>query len=366
MRLFCIDIGTGTQDILLLDTTQRVENAIQLVLPAPTILVANKIKAATMRGASVLLIGETMGGGACTQALKKHLEAGLKVYSVPSAALTFSDDLKEVSSWGIKLLAPDETYNLKVDTIIRMGDVAIDIFREVLLRWDIQLNPDVIAIAVLDHGTAPRGESQRLSRFRHLERLLKKQNNGLKSFIFTPVDLLECFTRMQAVLRSIDMEIPKVILDTGAAAVLGASLDSTVASHPHRLAVNLGNSHTIAFLLTGSKVLGLFEHHTERLSMTRLEMFLERLVSGKLRPMEIWEDGGHGSLIMGKGSNPFLVATGPRRSLLASSRLNPYFAAPFGNMMLTGCFGLTKAVSIRFPEWRDEIERALFTACPNL
>ena len=75
--------------------------------------------------------------------------------------------------------------------------------------------------------------------------------------------------------------------------------------------------------------------------------------------MEVWEDGGHGSLVLERGDNPFLVATGPRRSLLISSQLNTCFAAPFGNMMLAGCFGLVKAVGIKFDEWRGEIERAI-------
>jgi len=77
--------------------------------------------------------------------------------------------------------------------------------------------------------------------------------------------------------------------------------------------------------------------------------------------MEVWEDGGHGSLVLERGETPFLVATGPRRSLLIPSRLNACLAAPFGNMMLAGCFGLVKAVSIKFNEWRGEIESAILT-----
>jgi uncharacterized protein (DUF1786 family) len=217
-----------------------------------------------------------------------------------------------------------------------------------------------VAVAVLDHGAAPAGESQRLFRFRQLEHLLE-QNNSLESFIFTPADIPDCFTRMQAVVRSLDRKAPMVLMDTGAAAVLGASLDKAVAAHHRRLAVNLGNSHTLAFHLDGLRVLGLLEHHTSQLSLGRLEELLERFVAGELGPKEVWEDGGHGSLVMERGESPVLVATGPRRSLLASSRLSPRFAAPFGNMMLAGCFGLAQAVAIRFPEWRDEIERALLT-----
>ena len=48
MRLLCLDVGSHTQDILLLDTAERVPNAIQLVLPAPTVLVAHRIERATV------------------------------------------------------------------------------------------------------------------------------------------------------------------------------------------------------------------------------------------------------------------------------------------------------------------------------
>ncbi len=358
MHLLCLDIGSNTQDILFLDTTKPVENSIQLVLPAPTVLVAERIRAATKHGDSILLIGETMGGGACTRALKNHLEAGFTVYAVRNAALSFNDDLAKVASWGVKLVSPDEAAKLKIDTVIRMGDLSLDTFREALSQWGIKLDLDMLAVAVLDHGTAPPGVSQRISRFRHMELLLKEENT-LQNLTFTPAGLPDYFTRMQAVARNADWKDGLVLLDTGVAAALGASLDGVVTDHPHRLVVNLGNSHTIAFLLNKSRVLGFFEHHTGRLSMTKLETLLERLVLGELPLREVWEDGGHGSLVIDKGQDPFLIATGSRRSLLESSRLNPYFAAPFGNMMLTGCFGLARAAAIESPEWRDEIERAL-------
>ncbi len=364
MHLLCLDIGSGTQDILLLDTAQPVENAVQMVLPAPTVLVGQKIEGATARGNPIVLIGETMGGGACTGALRKHLDAGLKVYATPEAARSFSDDLEKVSSWGVQLVSPDEAARLKPGTVIRMGDIALDLLEKALSGWNIRLVPDVIAVAVLDHGAAPPGESERLFRFQQLEHLLK-QNDTLESLVFAATDIPDYFTRMQAVARSIERRFPLILMDTGAAAVLGASLDRVVASHQHRLAVNLGNSHTLAFHLAGSRVLGLFEHHTSLLSPSRLETLLEGLVSGELRLAGVWEEGGHGSLIMERGGSPFLVATGPRRSLMATSRLNPYFAAPFGSMMLTGCFGLAKAVAVKFPEWRDEVENALRPESPG-
>jgi len=357
LRLLCLDIGAGTQDILFLDTSQPIENAVQLVLPAPTVLVARKIEAATARGEDIVLVGETMGGGACTAALREHLGAGLKAYATPEAARTFSDDLDKVASWGVRLVSRDEVGPGK-GAVIEMGDVAFDALAKALSCWDIELVPDIVAVAVLDHGAAPPGESDRLFRFRHLERLLR-ESNTLESFIFSPTRLPRYLTRMQAVARSIGGRFPLILMDTGAAAVLGATLDRTVAAHPHRLAVNLGNSHTLAFHLLDLRVLGLFEHHTSLLSPPRLEELLGKLVSGELECREVWMEGGHGSLILEGRPGPYVTATGPRRRLLLSSRLNPYFAAPFGNMMLAGCFGLARAAALEFPERREEIERAL-------
>ena len=84
-----------------------------------------------------------------------------------------------------------------------------------------------------------------------------------------------------------------------------------------------------------------------------------RLVSGELKSTEVWGEGGHGSLVLDKGQKPFVAVTGPRRELLRRSQLNPYFAAPFGSMMLVGCFGLALGAAIKFPEWQKEIRKAL-------
>ena len=40
VRILAVDVGTGTQDILLWDSSQEVENALQLVMPSPTVLAA--------------------------------------------------------------------------------------------------------------------------------------------------------------------------------------------------------------------------------------------------------------------------------------------------------------------------------------
>ena len=59
------------------------------------------------------------------------------------------------------------------------------------------------------------------------------------------------------------------------------------------------------------------------------------------------------------GAMPLIAVTGPQRGRLRGSRLQPYFATPHGDMMISGCFGLVRAFGARYPERREEIEQAL-------
>jgi hypothetical protein len=45
--------------------------------------------------------------------------------------------------------------------------------------------------------------------------------------------------------------------------------------------------------------------------------------------------------------------------MMLSSSLRPYFAAPFGDMMITGCFGLLAAVADLMPDLAEPIRASL-------
>jgi len=64
---------------------------------------------------------------------------------------------------------------------------------------------------------------------------------------------------------------------------------------------------------------------------------------GRLSDDAIHAGGGHGAAIAADypGHFHFLAVTGPRRALAAP--MEPYFAVPLGNMMLSGAFGRTRA-----------------------
>ena len=134
-------------------------------------------------------------------------------------------------------------------------------------------------------------------------------------------------------------------MDTGAAALLGALRDPVVADAEQQGAVlvNLGNMHSFAALVYQGRVLGVFEHHTGGLNHDLLARLVERLRYGELTNTEFRERfDGHGATIADayRALTPFrfVAVTGPNRGL--AGRLNWHQAAPHGDMMLTGSFGL--------------------------
>ena len=63
MRILAVDVGTGTQDILLFDSFGPIENSVKLVMPSATTIAAGRIRRATPAGRPVLLTGVIQGGG---------------------------------------------------------------------------------------------------------------------------------------------------------------------------------------------------------------------------------------------------------------------------------------------------------------
>ena len=113
MQILAVDVGTGTQDILLFDSTRTPENCLKLVMPSPTMLVASAIRRATGAGNSLLLTGVTMGGGPSSWATEDHHRAGLPIYATADAARSFNDDLDAVRrDLGIEIISDDEAARL--------------------------------------------------------------------------------------------------------------------------------------------------------------------------------------------------------------------------------------------------------------
>lgn len=360
MLILAIDIGGGTQDILLFDSLKTVENCVKMVMPSPTIALSQKIRAATTNKRPLLFTGVNMGGGGAKRQLEKHTDAGIAAYATAEAACTFYDDLDRVREMGVTVVSTDEAAKLKDVDEIQLKDLHIDEIRGALASFGVNTNFDAVAVAVLDHGEAPKGVSDRTFRFEHIERVVE-QNNKLEAFAYLPTDVPPYLTRMKAVAQTLDMDVPLLLLDTGVAAALGALQDKTIQQHDDLIMINLGNFHTLAFRLHQRAIMGLFEHHTGRMTTDKLDDLLTRFSSCQLTNQEVFNDNGHGCVPMSNKDDqmPFVAATGPQRGRLAGSKTHPYMAAPYGDMMLTGCYGLIRGVASRIDNWREEILQAL-------
>lgn len=362
MKILCIDIGTGTQDILLFDSSTEIENCLQMVMPSPTLLVARQIRAATQRREAILLAGTTMGGGPNSWAAEDHVRAGLDVFATREAALSFNDELDKVVEMGIRVVSEDEAARLDATRVV-LGDVDLDAIRNAFAAFGVLLDFDAIAVAVFDHGNAPPGMSDRRFRFEFLEERIRATGK-LSGFAFMRDEIPERLTRMQAVANSVKdkaADVPLMVMDTAPAAVRGAMDDDLVARHPNALIANLGNFHTLGFRFTDGAISGVFEHHTGELKREQLEQFLRALSDGTLTNDEVFYTQGHGAVMFDTRPQPpdFLAVTGPRRSMLLRSPLKPYSAVPYGDMMLAGAFGLLHGYADLNENNRDEIEGAM-------
>ena len=374
MRILTVDVGTGTQDILLYNSGLDMENNFKLVVPSPTMMVRRQIKQATKHEKAILLSGVTMGGGPNAWAAEDHLRAGLRIYATPDAARTFNDDLEAVEKMGIRVVSEDEAEALP-DSILRLSlqDLDFVAIAQAFQHFGISLeNLEAVAVGVFDHGNAPPDVSDRKFRFDYLDERIRRLNR-LSAFAYRAEDVPPSMTRLQCVVDSAKgIDCPLVVMDTAPAAVLGATLDPNVAAKDRVMVANIGNFHTLAFRLGQQGIEGLFEHHTGFLNKSKLERLLRLLGEGSIRNEDVFNDQGHGALMYDStalkfGEGEYDVAiTGPRRSLFTSESsheerlpLRPYYPAPFGDMMITGCFGLLAAVADVMPEMAEPIQRSL-------
>ncbi len=370
MKILTVDIGTGTQDIFLYDSNLDIENGFKLVLPSPTMMIHRRVKQAVSAGTPLLFTGHQMGGGPSAWAIEEAARAGIPVYMTPSAATTLNDELDKVQGLGITIISENEGKDLSSRVYrLELRDFDFRLIAKTFGDYGISLN-DVaaIAVAVFDHGNAPAGMSDRQFRFDYLDERIRAKNS-LASFAFLSHDIPPIMTRLQSVADSAgELPCPLIVMDTAPAAVLGAGFDPVVATRRRKIICNVGNFHTLAFRLGEKGIEGVFEHHTGEIDLTKLETLIHKLADGSLKHQDVFDDMGHGALMYSKevfafGKDDFdVVVTGPRRSMfrtMDNGRLRPYFATPFGDMMITGCFGLLAATAEIMTDLRETIYGSL-------
>jgi uncharacterized protein (DUF1786 family) len=386
MKILTVDIGTGTQDIYLYDSNLDIENGFKLVLPSPTMMIHRRVRQAIARRTPLLFTGHQMGGGPSAWAIEEAARSGMPVYMTPAAATTLNDELDKVETLGIRIVSEEESRKMKEGrekwkvASLELKDFDFELLSKTFLDYGVSLDDlEAIAVAVFDHGNAPPGVSDRQFRFDYLDERIRAKNS-LASFAFLASDIPRIMTRLQSVADSAgELPCPLVVMDTAPAAVLGAGFDSVVATRKQKIICNVGNFHTLAFRLGEAGIEGVFEHHTGEIDLPKLESLLRALADSTLKHEDVFNDMGHGALMYSReafvfGQDDFdVVVTGPRRSMFAiadrgpdapvfgplSTVLRPYFATPFGDMMIAGCFGLLAATAEVLPDLAEPIQASL-------
>jgi len=340
MKILAIDIGAGTQDILLFDSQKKIENCISLVLPTPSKFFADKLK--TIEG-HVYIHGDTIGGGSLGRAILRHIQKGYRVVMEESAAYSIRNDLDEVKSMGIEVEKKPEA-DLFEELEIR--EVNLPLFENFFSNFGEELKVDVIAIAVQDHGVSPKGVSDRAFRFENMERMLRKDNRP-ETFHFLEDSIPDHYLRMKSAVAAVKRSSPVrvLVMDTAFSAILGCLEETSGPS----LIVNVGNGHTIAALIIEKRIEGLYEHHTHELTPEKMEHDLRLFVRGELDGKKVFKENGHGAVTLKPLPGVFpVIVTGPNRDLFRKTSFKFIYAAPGGNTMMTGPMGLVRAVQYRF------------------
>lgn len=320
--LFTLDVGSTTQDFLLF-AEKNLRNCPKAILPSPTRIIAGKIERANQ---DVFLYGYTMGGGAITRAVRKHIEKGFKVFATQRSALTFADNLEKVKEMGVVITETSSAFKIKT------ADVDMEFFSKLIDQIGYSL-PQFFAVAVQDHGFAPN-ESNRIFRFRMFRKIIEKEK-FLERMLFSERDLPVEFNRMFDAMQSIKdfYEGEVFVTDTSFAAISGLANFSKLPA----LLINFGNSHTTAAVIDRDwEIKAIVEHHTNVLREKGREYtrwFFEKFLKGEIDNEFVLNDNGHGCYIREILEVKSVVSTGPNAQLGGYDELS-------GDPMIVGNLGM--------------------------
>ncbi|MCS7144184.1 MAG: DUF1786 family protein [Archaeoglobaceae archaeon] len=327
--LFTLDVGSTTQDFLLF-AERNLRNCPKAILPSPTRLIAGKIE---KLNEDLFLHGYTMGGGAITRAVIKHIEKGFKVFATHRSALTFADNIEKVREMGVIITDKSDAFRIKT------ADVDIDFFSRFIYQIGYPF-PNFFAIAVQDHGFSPH-ESNRIFRFKMFRKIIER-GKYLERMLFSERELPVEFNRMFDAMKSVKdlCEGEVFVTDTSFAAISGLAIFSELPA----LLINFGNSHTTAAVVDEDwEIKAIVEHHTSILREKGKEYtkwFFEKFLRGEIDNEFVLSDNGHGCHIREVLNIKSIVSTGPNALIGGYEEIK-------GDPMIVGNLGMASMISKR-------------------
>ena len=343
--ILTVDIGAGTMDVLYFDA--RRSEHFKAVVRSPVASLAQQVEAAAGK---LLILGREMGGGALSRALQERARDGEVAISL-SASPTLHHDLDRVRSTGIRVLEDEAAAAMAGEEgyrVIELGDLPIDRLREIVSGFDVPFGFDVLGVCAQDHGVPTEGHSHLDHRHQHFRAVLDATPFP-HAFLHRAEDLPPDMSRLRSIAESArSLPADEVyLMDSGMAAILGASMDPRVQQRKNALVLDIATSHTVGAALQGEELIGFFEYHTSDITLERLETLLVDLANGDLSHERVLAEGGHGAYTrraFGFENTEIILATGPKRALIEPSRLPMELGAPLGDNMMTGAVGVLEAI----------------------
>jgi uncharacterized protein (DUF1786 family) len=343
-----IDVGAGTMDLLWLDD-ETLENY-RAVVKSPVRVLAENID---QTKGDLLVVGGEMGGGPVTRALKERAKTA-RVFIGKSASATLSHDPDKVRAMGLKVLEDEEAGRLESDEkypVIHLDDVDPGRITRILSQLGVCAKPDVIGLCAQDHGAAPAGVSHMHFRHEIFTRALE-ENPAPRALLHAANQIPRPLNRLRRMARCAEKMNPEKIfvMDSGMAAIAGAAKDPAAFGKNRIMVLDVATSHTVCAVLEHEDLAGFFEYHTKDVSAPLLDRRMGELANGGISHQGILDQGGHGAFLrkaVGFDKLEAIVATGPKRGLLAESTHPILWGAPWGDNMMTGCVGLMTLIRER-------------------
>lgn len=349
-RFLAIDVGAGTLDVLFLDSESG--DQFKFVAKSPTRTLAEAIMACKKE--KILITGRQMGGGPVSDAIRTKARV-CRVMMTRSAAETVHHRMDRIERMGAVLISQKEAKGKAKRADIssfKTGDIRAENVITTLKSMGVEPGVDFLGVCVQDHGT-PKEPVSSLDFRHHIFRQIIDKYPKPSAFLFEAKQIPSYLRRMRA--AAMDAErIPSgkvYLMDTGMAAILGASSDPSVRGKNPIIVLDIATSHTLGALLVDGEIGGFFEYHTHAVTPKRLRSLIIDLADGRLSHEKIVANGGHGAYVrkaVGFDRVATILATGPKRRILDQIGIDDIvFGAPFGDNMMTGTAGLILAIAER-------------------
>ena len=340
-----IDIGAGTMDVMCYVPSEGMHY--KAVVRSPVRTLAEQIESTT---GNLVVTGVEMGGGPVTAALRTRAQSAQVLLS-RSAAATVHHDPERVAAMGFDI-ADDGVVQVAASrgegTQVELKDLDIERIRQIVLSFGLNVEFEAVAVCAQDHGVAPPGVSHLDYRHQLVKTQLENRPHA-HALLHEARNIPEAFNRLRAIADTA-AQLPAravYVMDSGMAAIVGASMDPSLAGKTTFLVLDVATSHTVGAVVRNDELLGSFEYHTHDITQDRLERLIQDLPEGRLDHAQILSEGGHGAFLRhapGYESIEAIVATGPKRRLMADTHLPITWGAPWGDNMMTGCVGLLESM----------------------